>query len=75
MMAVMTTIPPISTKQTITSHLSPLTSHLNSLNIQKTTTYRSLGFYVLIVLFLSKWMRFMHIAFICVNYAHHFHER
>ena len=69
MMAVMTTIPPISTKQ------SPLTSHLNSLNIQKTTTYRSLGFYVLIVLFLSKWMRFMHIAFICVNYAHHFHER
>ena len=57
------------------NHLSPLTSHLNSLNIQKTTTYRSLGFYVLIVLFLSKWMRFMHIAFICVNYAHHFHER
>ena len=29
----------ISTKETITSHLSPLTFHLNSLNIQKTTTF------------------------------------
>jgi hypothetical protein len=30
---------PILTKYTITSHLSSLTSHLNSLNITKTMTY------------------------------------